>query len=116
MKNPRSSARRRTSRGKGRKSSLEKLKPATRISHEVRETAILIHTRARLLSDHLGLLMNLICHYDEALDRLASALSEFRIEGIHTTLAFHRQIVGHPVFRSGRYDTGFIDAHWKPGR
>jgi acetyl-CoA carboxylase biotin carboxylase subunit len=51
---------------------------------------------------------------DEALARLRGAVAEFRIEGIQTTLDFHRAVVEHPVFRGGRYDTGFVDDHWPP--
>ncbi|MCP5056813.1 MAG: acetyl-CoA carboxylase biotin carboxylase subunit [bacterium] len=50
----------------------------------------------------------------EALARLARAVKEFEVEGIHTSLAFHRQLVQHPVFLQGRYDTGFIGEHMKP--
>jgi acetyl/propionyl-CoA carboxylase alpha subunit len=52
----------------------------------------------------------------EAIARLAGALAEYRIEGIRTTLPFHREVVAHPVFRSGRYDTGFVDANWEAAR
>ncbi len=50
----------------------------------------------------------------EAVARLARAVNEFDVEGIHTSLAFHRQLVQHPVFLQGRYDTGFIGEHMKP--
>lgn len=39
------------------------------------------------------------------------ALREYMISGVKTTIPFHRQIVKHPVFVSGKYDTRFIDNH-----
>jgi acetyl-CoA carboxylase biotin carboxylase subunit len=44
----------------------------------------------------------------EAIDRLRSALDEYVIEGIKTTLGFFRNIVRDPEFRAGNLDTGFI--------
>ncbi len=46
-----------------------------------------------------------------AISRLSEALDTFRIEGIKTSIPFHRRVVRHPVFLAGRYDTGFIGAH-----
>jgi acetyl-CoA/propionyl-CoA/long-chain acyl-CoA carboxylase, biotin carboxylase, biotin carboxyl carrier protein len=43
----------------------------------------------------------------EALSRLRRALSEFRVEGIATTLPFHRALLEDEVFLSGDYTTGF---------
>jgi acetyl-CoA carboxylase biotin carboxylase subunit len=48
----------------------------------------------------------------EALERLQRALDEFQIEGLRTTLPFHRWLVRHEAFRAGEIDTGFISAHW----
>ena len=45
---------------------------------------------------------------DDALRRLRRALSEFRVEGISTTLAFHRALIEDEVFISGEYTTGFV--------
>ena len=44
----------------------------------------------------------------EALRRLRRALSEFRIEGISTTLPFFEAILDDEVFVKGSYTTGFI--------
>jgi acetyl-CoA carboxylase biotin carboxylase subunit len=46
---------------------------------------------------------------DGAADRLRRALSEYRVEGIRTNLAFFREILADPRFRAGDLDTGFID-------
>jgi acetyl-CoA/propionyl-CoA carboxylase biotin carboxyl carrier protein len=45
---------------------------------------------------------------EDALRRLRRALSEFRIEGISTTLPFHRALLEDQVFISGEYTTGFV--------
>jgi acetyl-CoA/propionyl-CoA carboxylase biotin carboxyl carrier protein len=44
----------------------------------------------------------------DALRRLRRALSEFRVEGISTTLSFHRALLEDEVFTSGEYTTGFV--------
>ena len=36
------------------------------------------------------------------------ALGEYIIGGVRTTIPFHRQIIRHPEFRKGEFDTGFI--------
>jgi acetyl-CoA/propionyl-CoA carboxylase, biotin carboxylase, biotin carboxyl carrier protein len=45
---------------------------------------------------------------EDALRRLGRALAEFRIEGIATTLPFHRALLEDEVFLSGSYTTGFV--------
>jgi acetyl-CoA carboxylase biotin carboxylase subunit len=45
---------------------------------------------------------------DEAIGRMQRALEECVIEGIATTVPFHRKILDDPRFRSGDYDTSFI--------
>ena len=45
---------------------------------------------------------------EAALGRLRRALSEFRVEGIATTLPFFRAIVDDEVFVGGGYTTGFV--------
>jgi len=49
---------------------------------------------------------------DEAIDKMAGALEEFTIEGVHTTIPFHRKVMQNKVFRSGIYDTSFIEKHY----
>jgi pyruvate carboxylase len=36
------------------------------------------------------------------------ALSEYVIDGVKTTIPFHREIIGHPEFQAGRVTTNFI--------
>src|SRR5207244_3974473 len=52
---------------------------------------------------------------DHARRRLARALHEYVLEGVHTNLAFHRWLVGHPEFAAGRLSTRFIDEHFAAG-
>ncbi len=46
---------------------------------------------------------------EEAVRRMEMALDEMIIEGIHTTLAFHRMALQHPRFRAGDLDTHFVE-------
>ncbi len=45
-----------------------------------------------------------------AINKMASALEEFTIEGIKTTIPFHRQVMRDERFRSAAFDTGFLDS------
>ncbi|NLF38530.1 acetyl-CoA carboxylase biotin carboxylase subunit [bacterium] len=45
-----------------------------------------------------------------AIRRMLRALGEFQIEGIATTIPFHRNLIKHPAFvRGTRYSTHFVD-------
>ncbi|MDH4065105.1 MAG: acetyl-CoA carboxylase biotin carboxylase subunit, partial [Acidobacteriota bacterium] len=44
-----------------------------------------------------------------ALARLGRALAEYEVRGIRTTIPFFRWLLGNEDFRSGRFDTSFID-------
>ncbi|NOX20734.1 MAG: acetyl-CoA carboxylase biotin carboxylase subunit [Nitrospirae bacterium] len=46
---------------------------------------------------------------DEAIVRLKRALDEFIIEGIRTTIPFHRRVVRSERFRKGRFNTRFLE-------
>lgn len=46
--------------------------------------------------------------WDKVLGTMERALGEYVVGGIKTTIPFHRQIVNHPRFRSGEYNTKFI--------
>jgi acetyl-CoA carboxylase biotin carboxylase subunit len=48
---------------------------------------------------------------DEAIARMYRALDEFVIEGIHTTIPFHKKVMKHPKFIEGDFDTSFIDTY-----
>lgn len=46
---------------------------------------------------------------NEAIVRLRRSLDEFVIEGIKTTIPFHRKLIDHEKFISGEFDTGFLE-------
>ena len=46
---------------------------------------------------------------EEALNKMARALEEFVIEGIYTTIPFHRKLMENEDFRIGNYNTKFLE-------
>ncbi|MCG2813206.1 MAG: acetyl-CoA carboxylase biotin carboxylase subunit [Thermodesulfovibrionales bacterium] len=46
---------------------------------------------------------------EEAISIMKRALDEFIIEGIKTTIPFHKKVFSHPDFVSGEFNTGFVD-------
>lgn len=48
---------------------------------------------------------------EDALHRMYRALDEFIIEGVHTTIPFHKKVMRHEKFIEGDYDTGFIERY-----
>src|SRR5690606_6071679 len=51
---------------------------------------------------------------DEAIDRLCRAVDEYYVSGIKTTLGFGKWAVQTGPFRQGKFDTKFIEKHFKP--
>jgi acetyl-CoA carboxylase biotin carboxylase subunit len=52
---------------------------------------------------------------ESAINRAQQALEEFVIEGIPTTIPFHRQVLADPDFRDGRFTTAFLESfHYQP--
>ena len=49
---------------------------------------------------------------DASLRRLQEALSQFQVLGVVTNIPLLRSALAHPQFRSGDYDTGFLE--WNP--
>lgn len=49
--------------------------------------------------------------WDDVLDRAVRALNDMRLQGIKTTAPYYQQILQHPDFRSGTFDTSFVDQH-----
>jgi len=49
---------------------------------------------------------------EEAINKMKRALDEFVIEGVKTTIPFHRQLMDHPDYVSGNYTTAFMNT-WK---
>ena len=48
---------------------------------------------------------------EEAIKRMYRALDEFIIEGIYTTIPFHKKVMRHEKFIEGIFDTGFIEKY-----
>jgi acetyl-CoA carboxylase biotin carboxylase subunit len=59
-----------------------------------------------------SLLAKLIVHGRdrvEAVLRMERALEEFVVEGIKTTISFHKRVITDPRFRSGTFDTSCVE-------
>ncbi len=64
-----------------------------------------------------SLIAKLIVHgkdRDAAIERMRRALDEFIIEGIKTTIPFHKRVFNHQDFIKGEFDTGFADKISRP--
>ena len=48
---------------------------------------------------------------EEAIARMKRALHEFVIEGVDTTIPFHLRLLEHTAFKSGEFDTKFLEKH-----
>jgi acetyl-CoA carboxylase biotin carboxylase subunit len=48
---------------------------------------------------------------EEAVARMSRALNELRIDGLTTSVSFHRKVMVHPAFRRGDLHTGFLQEH-----
>ena len=46
---------------------------------------------------------------EEAINKMKRALDEFVIEGVNTTIPFHRQLMNHPDYVNGNYTTKFME-------
>ncbi|MBT8312178.1 MAG: acetyl-CoA carboxylase biotin carboxylase subunit [Flavobacteriaceae bacterium] len=46
---------------------------------------------------------------EEAINKMKRALEEFAIEGVKTTIPFHRQLMEHPDYLAGNYTTKFME-------
>jgi propionyl-CoA carboxylase alpha chain len=51
---------------------------------------------------------------EEAIDRMIRAIDDYRITGIQTTLDFCRFALEHHAFRSGNFDTKFVERYFSP--
>ncbi len=59
-----------------------------------------------------SMIAKLICRAptrEECIKKMARALDEFIVEGVKTTIPFHRALMQDPQFRSGNFHTGFLD-------
>ncbi len=61
------------------------------------------------------MLAKLIVHAptrEEALTKMISAIADYKIEGVQTTLAFGDFVCRHEAFTSGNFTTHFVDKHF----
>ncbi len=63
------------------------------------------------------MIAKLICHAENreaAIEKMIRAIGEYDITGLETTLGFCRFVMEHPAFRSGDFDTRFVENYFKP--
>ncbi len=46
---------------------------------------------------------------DDAIATMKRALGEYVVDGVKTTIPFHREVMNHPQFKKGVFDTEFIE-------
>jgi propionyl-CoA carboxylase alpha chain len=51
---------------------------------------------------------------DQAIDKMIRAIDEYEITGVETTLGFCKYVMQHPAFRSGNFNTKFVETYFKP--
>jgi acetyl-CoA carboxylase biotin carboxylase subunit len=49
-----------------------------------------------------------------AVERMHRALNEFVLDGVATTIPFHRWVMASDVFRKGEFDTSFVEKYFRP--
>jgi acetyl-CoA carboxylase, biotin carboxylase subunit len=63
------------------------------------------------------MIAKLICHAgtrENAIKKVIRAIDEFEITGLETTLAFCRFVMEHEAFRTGHFDTRFVENYFQP--
>lgn len=51
---------------------------------------------------------------EQAMDRMIEAIDNYKVTGVTTTLLFGRYVMQHDAFRSGNFDTHFVQNHFDP--
>lgn len=63
------------------------------------------------------MIAKMICHAEtreQAIAKTIRAIDEYEITGIETTLGFCRYVLEHEAFRTGNFDTKFVEKYFKP--
>lgn len=63
------------------------------------------------------MIAKMICHDETremAIQKTIRAIDEYEITGLETTLGFCRFVMNHEAFRSGNFDTRFVEKYFKP--
>ncbi|MBE9465228.1 acetyl-CoA carboxylase biotin carboxylase subunit [Dyadobacter subterraneus] len=53
---------------------------------------------------------------EEAIEKMTRAIDEYHISGVQTTLSFCRFVMNHNLFRTGSFDTNFVNLHFSPDK
>ena len=63
------------------------------------------------------MIAKMICHAENresAIEKTIRAINEYQITGVETTLGFCKFVMEHEAFRSGNFDTKFVEQYFKP--
>jgi propionyl-CoA carboxylase alpha chain len=63
------------------------------------------------------MIAKLVCHAETremAIEKTLRALHDYEITGVETTINFCRFAINHEAFRSGNFDTNFVNRYFKP--
>jgi propionyl-CoA carboxylase alpha chain len=63
------------------------------------------------------MIAKLVCHAESragAMEKMIRAIDEYEITGLETTLGFCKYVMQHPSFRSGDFDTQFVEKFFSP--
>ncbi len=63
------------------------------------------------------MIAKMICHAqtrEQAIDKTIRAIDEYEITGVETTLGFCKFVMQHQAFRSGNFDTRFVENYFSP--
>jgi acetyl-CoA carboxylase, biotin carboxylase subunit len=63
------------------------------------------------------MIAKLICHAESrgaAIEKMIRAIDEYEITGLETTLGFCKFVMQHEAFRSGNFDTRFVENYFSP--
>lgn len=63
------------------------------------------------------MIAKLICHAEDragAIEKMIRAIDDYEITGLETTLGFCKFVMQHDAFRSGNFDTRFVENYFKP--
>ncbi len=63
------------------------------------------------------MIAKMICHAEtreQAIQKTIRAIDEYEITGLETTLGFCKYVMQHEAFRTGQFDTKFVEKHFTP--
>jgi acetyl-CoA carboxylase, biotin carboxylase subunit len=63
------------------------------------------------------MIAKMICHAEtrgQAIEKTIRAIDEYEITGLETTLGFCKYVMQHEAFRTGQFDTKFVEKHFTP--